>query len=265
MGKDTGAGVLNPFQRTRYATWPGQTPEEAALAREQAESLRTQREMLDRQYREQQLLSEFSYKEAGLKPIRDPQTGQITGFERMTDAELSPEQRRQRQIQQLQEERSLAALKGELPVDPALMRDLGTQEQTLNEALRKQLGSGYATSSPGMEALQRFGESKNIVLENARRGDLTTAEALSLSRAGFNQQAPAANIAALYAPSVASTASLAGYGQLTAGYNTPLNRMLTERAYEGQTSQFNAQQWLNRRKAVAQTVASIFGSTMGGK
>lgn len=248
---------------TRYATMPGQTPEEAALASEQASSLRQAREILDRQYRETRLLSDLSYKSAGLKVTRDPTTGEVTGVTEMSDEELTPEQRRQKEIQRLQEERSLAALKGELPVDPALTRDLGQQELTLNDALRKQLGEGYATSSPGMEALQRFNESKGIILDQARRGDMTTAEALSLTRAGFNQNAPAADISTLYAPSVAGTSPLTGYVNVAAGYNSPLNRMLSDRGLQAQNSQFNAQQWLNRRKAVAGTVASIFGSAMG--
>jgi hypothetical protein len=90
------------------------------------------------------------------------------------------------QIQDLYNQRTLAALKGELPVNPALNRELTESERDLRNSLSSQLGTGYATSSPGIEALTKFGQRKSETLEGARRGDLSLSEQMSLGRTSSN-------------------------------------------------------------------------------
>lgn len=90
------------------------------------------------------------------------------------------------EIQKQLQDRELAALKGELPVNPALTRELGEQGDVLNESLRKQLGTGYETSDPGIRALATFNQRKNETLESARRGDLSMADQLSQARSASN-------------------------------------------------------------------------------
>jgi hypothetical protein len=85
-------------------------------------------------------------------------------------------------------ERTRAALAGELPVNPALLRELGEQEETLRESLRKQLGTGFETSSPGIEALATQRQRSEELIEGARRGDLTLAEQLGIARQSSNEQ-----------------------------------------------------------------------------
>jgi hypothetical protein len=99
------------------------------------------------------------------------------------------------EIQKLQFDRSLAALKGELPVDQGLTNDLGRQEESLREQLRRDLGTGYELSTPGMRRLEEFNLRKNQLLDGARRGDLTLAEQMSQAREGFNQQMQDTSIA----------------------------------------------------------------------
>lgn len=117
--------------------------------------------------------------EMGLREIRDAE-GNVTGFEDVPD----PMRERSQEIQRLEEERSLAALRGELPPDPALMRDLAERESLTREGLRRQLGGGYATTTAGSEALGRFEEARGMELDAARRRDLTLAEQLGLARQG---------------------------------------------------------------------------------
>src|SRR3990172_2008136 len=83
-------------------------------------------------------------------------------------------------------ERTQAALAGQLPVNPALLSDLAENERTLRETLRRQLGPGFETSSPGIESLGEFGQRRSELLESARRGDLTLAEQLGISRQQAN-------------------------------------------------------------------------------
>ncbi len=52
--------------------------------------------------------------------------------------------------------RTLAALKGELPVDPAVEQDITRGRQELMEELRNRLGPGFETSDPGLRALAEF-------------------------------------------------------------------------------------------------------------
>ena len=108
------------------------------------------------------------------------------------------QQRQQGQITDLLGKRTLAALKGELPVNPALLHDLATQEQTLKETLRSNLGPGWATSSPGIEAMASFDRTRNETLESARRGDIALGEQLgsgerATTAAGGLQFMPLAN------------------------------------------------------------------------
>lgn len=79
-------------------------------------------------------------------------------------------------------ERSLAAARGELPVDSAIIRDLDEGETLLRDRLRTQLGSGFETSTPGIEALANYTKRRQEVIDGARRAELTLSEQLGLGR-----------------------------------------------------------------------------------
>lgn len=106
-----------------------------------------------------------------------------------------PNQALREQIEQGFLDRTLAAQRGELPVNPALLSDLGQQEETLRETLRKQLGPGFETSTPGTERLDQFFQTKEEILEGARRGDLTLSEQLGIGRSRENVDLVNQNIA----------------------------------------------------------------------
>lgn len=159
---------------------PGPTEEERDLQRQQVAILKQQQEIIERQVRQQELLAPILFEEAGIIPTLDPETGEITGFEVDPEAAALKEQRAG--IEKLFLERSEAALKGELPIAPALERELEEGRLNLEERLRKQLGPGFETSTPGIEALDRFFRSGEELREGARRGDLTLAEQLGLAR-----------------------------------------------------------------------------------
>src|SRR5437660_8541391 len=124
--------------------FPTATPEEKALQNEQVSLRGHRRDILSKQIKEQNLLAPFLYSQVGVKPIVDDK-GDIKAFEQIPD-ELQP---LRSEIEKGLLQRSASALKGELPVDPALRRELDTQEATLNESLRKQLGPGYDLGTPG--------------------------------------------------------------------------------------------------------------------
>lgn len=153
---------------------PGPSAEEVALQKEQLSILKQQRA-------EQQLLAPILYKQAGLQPTLDAQ-GNVTGFSEIPD----PNADLRKSVEGQLLKRSQAALAGDLPIDPALTRELDLQKNITMEDLRKQLGPGFSTSTPGIEALRNLSESQTNLRESARRGDITLAESLGVARSSSN-------------------------------------------------------------------------------
>ena len=143
--------------------------------------------MLEREARQQELLLPVMLRRSGVEAVRDPVTGEVTGFKELKDsATLTPYEKSMFAIQEgqmaLQKEmlaqsqkefaeyttsplaqqrkdieakfyqRTLDALSGNLPVNPALERGLQEEQDLLGEQMRRQLGSGWATSPPGIQA-----------------------------------------------------------------------------------------------------------------
>lgn len=207
--------------------------------------------------------------------------------------ELDPtteEGMRKKEIDKLLQERTLKALKGELEIDPALERDLAKQEETLRDTLRAQLGPGYETSSPGIEALQAYQEGANVLRSQARRGELTLSEQLSMARQGIDvalgnqvlsaSQAPMPGVDPLGAggfsfgvnrTTAANDMTLAqlisggnmsiagGLGQVAAGFQMPIGTMQRDREMQLQASIANSQ----NNMAGLGALGSVFGSILG--
>jgi hypothetical protein len=88
----------------------------------------------------------------------------ITGVSRTpTEAETN-----QAEIEQRLSERGLAALAGELPDNPKLLRDLSEQEAVLRQRLARDLGTGYESTTIGNDALRTFEQRKQEILEDDR-------------------------------------------------------------------------------------------------
>lgn len=156
---------------------PGPSGAEKRLAREQAQMLRLQRETILRQQQQQAVLLPVIAQEFGYNVSTDPE-GNITHIEAMDD----PRQEQRDRIESLLLERQERALEGELPVDPALERNIGQQERELRSRLRDQLGPGFETSSPAIETLNDFFGVAEGLRHGARTGELSLAQQLSLSR-----------------------------------------------------------------------------------
>lgn len=137
---------------------------------------RQQREMNDLQLenaRRSRLLEPMLLERAGLR--LNPKTGQYVDI----DPELTGNRRL---IERMQTERSLKALKGELPVSKTLQREFEVGQQQLDEKLNRQGGSGAKHSTSGVLQQESFDRNRMALQEAEQRDMLTTAEALSLSR-----------------------------------------------------------------------------------
>lgn len=99
-------------------------------------------------------------------------------------AAMSAAERQAYDIASLASDRELKALRGELPVDPATERELGTEEARLRQSMFNQLGGGWETSTAGIQALGEQQQRAAAIRDAVRRGEMTTSESLAQSRSG---------------------------------------------------------------------------------
>jgi hypothetical protein len=161
--------------------------------------------------------------------------GDITGLEQI----ITPGQTLREENETLLLERQNQALRGELPVAPALLSDLEDQEAELRDALLRNLGEGYETSTPGIEALSEFSERRNAILEATRRDDIATSGGLANEMGGF--------LAGMTGNRFNQTGAVlnSGFGgatnlsNLAAGFSGPLSFLQNNRALDFQIAQAN--------------------------
>lgn len=158
---------------------PSPTRAEQKLRNQQSKLLKQQVQITKKAAKQQQALLPFLAKQAGYN-VTINKKGFIKDI--TEDPATAALNAQDQEIKRLFNERSLAALRGELPVDPVLERELESQEETLRQRLSSQFGPGYETSTPGIQTLDEFFRSAEGLRANARRGELTLAEQLGLAR-----------------------------------------------------------------------------------
>lgn len=239
---------------------PGPSAEERELQREQTELLRQQRDVLSRQLKQQELLAPLLFDAAGVIPIKDEKTGEIVGYEMKKD----PTKEKEDAIQSLLLDRTEKALKGELPENPALLRDLGSRESELRERLFKQLGTGFETSTPGIEALEEFNTEKTNILDASRRGDLSLAEGLSLSRQAANAEKTNQLLARATGVSSFQFGGQGGFSQIAQGLGAITGQMQQDRAMALNASIAARASKAQERAALFQGIGTAAGFWAGG-
>lgn len=126
---------------------------------------------------------DIAKKGQALEPILLEQSGLRYNPSTKTYEYADPDlQGNKKEIERLQTQRSLKALKGELPVSETLKRELDLGKNRLNEKLYRQLGPGYELSTPGQMAQREYDTMAIALKEGEQRDMLTTAEALALNR-----------------------------------------------------------------------------------
>ena len=109
---------------------PQPSAAEQELQRAQAELLGQQRQIIEEQRQQQRILLPFLAEQEGFD-IEMNDNGTIKSIKRKFD----PDEAKRKELESGFLDRSLKALKGELPVDPALERSLESSEQALREKL----------------------------------------------------------------------------------------------------------------------------------
>jgi hypothetical protein len=203
---------------------PEMAPEQQELQRMQLELLREQRSMQD-------LLAPYFFKRAGLQPRYEG--GKIVGF----DEALDPESQMRRNIERGLLERSQKALRGELDLDPALEREIAEGTRLQEEAMRQQLGPGWETSTPGIQARATANQRAAELRSAARRGELTLSEQLGLARGTANEAITGASLA-----NIGGAAGLSSRLPLVGAVNQSFGPYMAERQLRMQTAAYNASQ-----------------------
>lgn len=140
------------------------------------EVTRRQNELMDMQMRQ-------AKKFQALEPIMLAESGLKYNPATQSYEYLDPElQKNKQEIERRQTERSLKALKGELPVSETLKKELELGENKMKERLFRQLGPGWELSTPGQNAMREYQTMATSLKEGEQRDMLTTAEALALNR-----------------------------------------------------------------------------------
>jgi hypothetical protein len=133
------------------------------------------------QEQDRQRLQPLLYEASGVRPIYD-ESGKITSFALTDEAQA----RKDYENQLLEHQRK--ALAGELPVDPTLERALTEGEQQLRAQLQAQLGTGYETSTPGIQALEAYRQRAAEARSNVAHGQLTSGQSLLQTQTAMNQE-----------------------------------------------------------------------------
>lgn len=212
---------------------PKPSSEERALQQAQADSLKQQQAIIAAQQQQQKILLPFLAEQEGFNVELDDD-GNIKKISKTpTEAETL-----RKTLDKELAERSLKALRGELPVDPALERNIARQEETLRERLARQFGPGYETSSAGTESLGDFFANVEGLRSGARTGQLTLAEQLGIAREqqiDFSRQTSQDFLRQI---GVGDPMTFAGaYGQVAGGFGQAQAPFIQQRSMQFQANQ----------------------------
>jgi hypothetical protein len=247
------------------------TPEQqAALAQQQA-SLSDQRQQLlkvlgDQNLLQPALLESLGFTKDASGNYTDTLGSQFRDLQSMQMKDLAASDPETQQLQSLFRQKQIAALQGNAEADPQLEHNLAIQEQTLRNQLQAQLGSGYETSTPGIQALNdfrqraeglRFQSRQGIIQNYAGAGNVNAntrateySPLATTSNVMSNRFGNVFNAANLTLPTTAQlTANASGFGNLA-------DQFLKQ-------TQLGAQTQVAQEQTQGQTGAKLFGDIMG--
>lgn len=270
-GDDEGGGGLGRLLRSRVGVSPDTGTlvpldlRRAESLEQQIASLRAQRDSLSAN--PAQVITGFTRTpEAEARIAREQRLADLSLQELELQASLAPTRA---ENERLLLERSGAALRGELPADPGLLRSLDDQEQRLRDMLFQQLGPGFETSTPGIEALAEFNKRKTEIVAAASRADLTLGEQLSEARAAGTFGRGTGNVSLgetlrgsrlqdVFATSSFPSSTLSGLSGTAQGLSGPLSMFQNLRNQELQSLVANAQS----RQASSAGLGQLFGTVL---
>jgi hypothetical protein len=240
---------------------PAPSEEEKALQRNQAELLGLQRTIIEQQQQQNKVLLPFLAQQEGFD-VQVDDSGNIVSISQ--SAEETARRTQSNEITSLLNQRSLDALHGNLPVDPALEEDLRVQEQELRNRLTGQLGPGYETSTPGIETLGNFFRQAEVLRSGARTGQLTLAEQLGITREQQQAFERQSSEDILRTSAVGDPLTFAGaFGQTARGYGQAQQPYIQNRQMQLQASVANASSSMGFLGAAIGGIGALFSDPDG--
>lgn len=174
------------------------------------------------------------------KPLLYQQYGVVDDggkLRRMTDDELqntmTPEQRNMYEISKLSGQRLKDAYEGKLPVSPAMEKQFEEEEKAIRESLSRMAGPQWENSTAGIQKYGEFKTRRDLLREEARRGQIDTGTGLLLSQMGYLGDSKTNNI---------NTGNLLGnrLGTVRSGYLQSLQPYQYDRGLQFQANVANA-------------------------
>ena len=169
----------------------------------------------------------------------------------------------QEEISIAQGERTLQALRGELPVPEHLTQAFDQAEDQLADRFRSQFGAGFDTATPYLQAVNDLTQNRELAFDEARRGELATSS--QLFQSSFGQ-----SLAGLGHSNFDPTAALAGVNAGANVYGLGLQQQSINNQFalgQGQIASANylgqLQSATARYSADRSYQASTFGSSLG--
>jgi len=239
---------------------PGPTPQQIEAQNLQNQLLKQQVELQQRQYGEQQVIAPMLYQQMGYTPQYDS-TGKLTGLTQTP--EMAAQMQAKNQINEAYNQRQLAALRGELPVDPGLMIDLNRQEAAQKATLASQFGQGGQGGTGATQSMDTFNARKMAILEGARRGDLTLAEQLGASE---QMQQTALMQRSVSGASAGTNFQTGLLGNLMGGVQSaqiPISTGLQEREMGLNAAMFNARNRQSAMGGIGGVLGAVGGAALG--
>tara|TARA_R100001086_G_scaffold235327_1_gene158173 strand:+ start:225 stop:1007 length:783 start_codon:yes stop_codon:yes gene_type:complete len=235
---------------------PGPTAEETELTRKQTEILEESLGLTRSQIEQANILNPLLFAQLGINAEFDPEGKLLSVSE---DPEAVSRRDIRGDIEGLSLEKELAALRGEGEIDPSLTRSFEEGEETLRESLLRQLGPGFETSTPGIEALANFQQRKTETEFGARRGDLSLFEQLALSSQAGRQQQGSDTLNKLLGITGIQTGNVGQLGQISGGFGGIGASLQADRSMQSQAAIAGA-------GASATRTAGLFGGigSLGG-
>ena len=134
-----------------------------------------QLDILRKQSSESDALTKLVYQAAGI--VKDSASGE---WRKATEEEkvsfMTPAEKQEYDIYKQTLDRQQKALAGELPISPALEKEITDWNAQSDEELTRRLGSGYATSTPGIQSQENQNIRTGLLREEARRGQIASGQ-----------------------------------------------------------------------------------------
>lgn len=199
--------------------------------------------------------------------------------------EPSAYQKRLEEVGLLQADRIEKALKGELPVSSATTQAYQEDKKQMAESLSRRLGSGWETSTPGIQSMNDLEQKWEVIKDQERRGEIASGmgslyQGIGLSSAlggqnynqlmGLSSYSPTGllssnyNTQGLYAnPYTGMSGISGGYSGLAGQYSSALQPYQYYSGLMNQANIVNAQSSAQAQSGLFGGLGSMFG-TIGG-